>query len=43
MARFVFPKDAIAHAQRRAGDIARGDKEVEDYLLGILSLLSAGR
>lgn len=43
LARFVFPRDAIVHAQRRAKDIAQGDTEVEVYLAAVLSLAEAGR
>lgn len=43
MARFVFPREAIRHARLRAGDIARGDTEVEELLLLWFSLLDAGR
>lgn len=43
MARFVFPRQAIAHARLRASDIAAGDAEVEEYLRLILSLMDVSR
>lgn len=39
--RYAFPRAAITYCERKAPEIANGDKEVEELLLAVMSFMSA--
>ena len=39
--RYAFPRSAITYCERKAQEIAKGDPEVEELLLTVMSFISA--